>query len=54
MRFWNTHDARPGNLRHTPQGILDGADEAARAAFQARRTPAVGPASASALTLIGR
>jgi hypothetical protein len=30
---------RPGNLRHPPQGILHGADEAARAAFQARRTP---------------
>jgi hypothetical protein len=26
-------------LSHTPQGILHGADEAARAAFQARRVP---------------
>jgi hypothetical protein len=26
-------------LSHTPQGILHGADEAARAAFQKRRTP---------------
>jgi homogentisate 1,2-dioxygenase len=37
------HDAsgsrRPGTLSHTPQGILHGANEAARAAFQARRTP---------------
>jgi homogentisate 1,2-dioxygenase len=37
------HDAagsrRPGMLSHTPQGILHGADEATRAAFQKRRTP---------------
>jgi homogentisate 1,2-dioxygenase len=37
------HDAsggrKPGMLSHTPQGILHGADEAARAAFQERRTP---------------
>jgi homogentisate 1,2-dioxygenase len=30
---------KPGMLSHTPQGILHGADEAARAAFQKRRTP---------------
>jgi homogentisate 1,2-dioxygenase len=30
---------RPGGFRHTPQGILHGADEAARAAFKARRQP---------------
>ena len=30
---------RPGMLSHTPQGILHGADEATRAAFQKRRTP---------------
>ena len=30
---------RPGSFRHTPQGILHGADEATRAAFQARRKP---------------
>jgi homogentisate 1,2-dioxygenase len=30
---------RPGNFRHTPQGILHGADETARAAFRARRKP---------------
>jgi homogentisate 1,2-dioxygenase len=30
---------RPGSFRHTPQGILHGADEAFRAAFQARRAP---------------
>jgi homogentisate 1,2-dioxygenase len=30
---------RPGMLSHTPQGILHGADEATRAAFQQRRTP---------------
>ena len=29
----------PGNFRHTPQGILRGADEAHRAEFQARREP---------------
>ena len=29
----------PGTLSHTPQGILHGANEAARAAFQQRRTP---------------
>ena len=29
----------PGTLSHVPQGILHGADEAARAAFQARRKP---------------
>jgi homogentisate 1,2-dioxygenase len=37
------HDAsggrKPGMLSHTPQGILHGADEATRAAFQKRRTP---------------
>lgn len=37
------HDAgsarNPGTLSHTPQGILHGADEATRAAFQARRVP---------------
>jgi homogentisate 1,2-dioxygenase len=32
---------RPGTLSHVPQGILHGADEAARAAFQRRRTPGV-------------
>jgi homogentisate 1,2-dioxygenase len=30
---------RPGNFRHTPQGILHGANEAYRAEFQARRKP---------------
>ncbi len=30
---------RPGTLSHVPQGILHGADEAARAAFQQQRTP---------------
>ena len=30
---------KPGRLVHTPQGILHGADEAARAAFQKRRVP---------------
>jgi homogentisate 1,2-dioxygenase len=30
---------RLGMLSHTPQGILHGADEAARATFQKRRTP---------------
>jgi homogentisate 1,2-dioxygenase len=30
---------RPGIFRHTPQGILHGADEAARAEFQKRRRP---------------
>jgi homogentisate 1,2-dioxygenase len=30
---------RPGNFRHTPQGILHGASEAYRAEFQARRKP---------------
>lgn len=30
---------RPGTLSHVPQGILHGADEAARAAFQAQRKP---------------
>ena len=30
---------KPGMLSHTPQGILHGADEATRAAFQKRRTP---------------
>ena len=30
---------KPGMLVHTPQGILHGADEAARAAFQKRRVP---------------
>ena len=30
---------KPGMLAHTPQGILHGADEAARAAFQKRRRP---------------
>lgn len=29
----------PGTLSHTPQGILHGANEAARAAFQKKRTP---------------
>jgi hypothetical protein len=37
------HDAsgsrKPGMLSHTPQGILHGADEATRAAFQKRRMP---------------
>jgi homogentisate 1,2-dioxygenase len=37
------HDASsarpPGTLSHTPQGILHGANEAARAAFQQKRTP---------------
>ena len=31
--------AHPGMLSYTPQGILHGADEATRAAFQAKRTP---------------
>jgi homogentisate 1,2-dioxygenase len=30
---------RPGTLSHVPQGILHGADEAARAAFQQQRKP---------------
>ena len=30
---------KPATLSHVPQGILHGADEATRAAFQARRTP---------------
>jgi homogentisate 1,2-dioxygenase len=30
---------RPGGLSHTPQGLLHGASEADRTAFQARRTP---------------
>jgi homogentisate 1,2-dioxygenase len=30
---------RPGNFRHTPQGILHGASEAYRAELQARRQP---------------
>jgi len=30
---------KPGMLSHTPQGILHGADEATRSAFQKRRTP---------------
>jgi homogentisate 1,2-dioxygenase len=30
---------RSGGFRHTPQGILHGADEATRAAFEARRVP---------------
>jgi homogentisate 1,2-dioxygenase len=30
---------RPGGFRHTPQGILHGADEATRAEFQAKRQP---------------
>lgn len=30
---------RPGSFRHTPQGLLHGADEAYRAEFQARRRP---------------
>jgi len=30
---------KPGTLSHVPQGILHGADEATRAAFQARRVP---------------
>jgi homogentisate 1,2-dioxygenase len=30
---------RPGSFRHTPQGILHGANEAFRAQFQARRKP---------------
>ena len=30
---------KPGTLSHVPQGILHGADEAARAAFQAQRKP---------------
>jgi homogentisate 1,2-dioxygenase len=30
---------RPGTLSHVPQGILHGADEAARIAFQQRRRP---------------
>jgi homogentisate 1,2-dioxygenase len=30
---------RPGTLSHTPQGILHGADEATRAAFQRQRAP---------------
>ena len=37
------HDAgsarKPGTLSHVPQGILHGADEATRAAFQAKRVP---------------
>ena len=30
---------RTGNFRHTPQGILHGANEAYRAEFQTRRKP---------------
>ena len=30
---------KPATLSHTPQGILHGADEATRAAFQQRRVP---------------
>ena len=30
---------RPGSFRHTPQGILHGANEAYRAEFQVRRKP---------------
>jgi homogentisate 1,2-dioxygenase len=30
---------RPGSFRHTPQGVLHGANEAYRAEFQARREP---------------
>ena len=30
---------RPGMFRHTPQGILHGADEATRAEFQKKRKP---------------
>src|SRR5690242_7396695 len=30
---------RPGSFRHTPQGILHGANEAHRAEFQSRRKP---------------
>ena len=35
----NPAGRRPGGFRHTPQGILHGADEAARAEFQKRRQP---------------
>ena len=40
---------RPGNFRHTPQGILHGANEAHRAEFQARRKPGMRRTS----TLVG-
>ncbi len=35
----NPAGRRPGGFRHTPQGILHGADEATRAEFQKRRQP---------------
>jgi homogentisate 1,2-dioxygenase len=35
----NPAGRRPGGFRHTPQGILHGADEATRAEFQAKRKP---------------
>ncbi len=38
---------RPGNFRHTPQGILHGANEAYRAEFQARRKPGMRRTSTS-------
>jgi len=33
------HGRRPGGFRHTPQGILHGADEATRAEFHKKRKP---------------
>jgi homogentisate 1,2-dioxygenase len=38
---------RPGSFRHTPQGILHGANEAYRAEFQARRKPGMRRTSTS-------
>jgi homogentisate 1,2-dioxygenase len=38
---------RPGSFRHTPQGILHGANEAYRAEFQARRKPGMHRTSTS-------
>jgi hypothetical protein len=46
---------RFGNFRHTPQGILHGANDAYRAEFQARASPAcAGRARWSASIPIGR
>ena len=38
---------QPGSFRHTPQGILHGANEAYRAEFQARRKPGMRRTSTS-------
>jgi hypothetical protein len=42
-------DRRPGSFRHTPRGILHGANKAYRAEFQARRKPGMKRAG----TLVG-